>query len=69
MNKEKQLQALEQLRRAVQFITVDLTDEEAFNTIRISLGKDTTKEDCYEFVKILGECLEILKMVGGEENI
>ena len=48
---------------------IGLTDEEAFNTIRISLGKDTTKEDCDEFVKILGECLEILKMVGGEENI
>ena len=45
---------------------IGLTDEDAFNTIRISVGKDTTKEDCDEFIKILGECLECLKMVGGE---
>lgn len=41
---------------------IGLTDEEAFSTVRISLGKDTTQEECDEFVKILGECLRILKM-------
>jgi cysteine desulfurase len=45
---------------------IGLTDEQAFHTIRISLGKDTTIEECDEFVKILGECLKSLKMVGGE---
>ena len=45
---------------------IGLSNEEAFSTIRISLGKDTTKEECDEFVRILGECLESLKMVGGE---
>ena len=45
---------------------IGLGDEQAFSTIRISIGKDTTKEECDEFVRILGECLESLKMVGGE---
>ena len=45
---------------------IGLTDEDAFSTIRISVGKDTTKEDCDEFIRQLGECLESLKMVGGE---
>lgn len=45
---------------------IGLTDEEALSTIRISLGKDTTKEECDEFVNVLGECLRILKMMDGE---
>jgi cysteine desulfurase len=45
---------------------IGLSDEEAFSTIRISIGNDTTKEECDEFVKVLGKCLESLKMVGGE---
>lgn len=42
---------------------IGLSDEEAFSTIRISLAKDTTKEECDEFVRILGECLESLKIM------
>jgi cysteine desulfurase len=42
---------------------IGLTDEEAFSTIRISISEDTTTEECDEFVKILGECLESLKMI------
>lgn len=42
---------------------IGLSDEDAFSTVRISLGADTTIEDCDEFVRILGECLVSLKMV------
>ena len=42
---------------------IGLTDEEAFSTIRISISTDTTTEECNEFVKILGQCLESLKMI------
>lgn len=42
---------------------IGLTDEEAFSTVRISIGEDTTTEECDEFVRILGECLESLKML------
>lgn len=42
---------------------IGLTDEEAFSTIRISIGEDTTTEECDKFVKILGECLTSLKMM------
>jgi cysteine desulfurase len=45
---------------------IGLSDEEAFSTIRISIGADTTTEECDEFVRILGECLVSLKMLGGE---
>ena len=45
---------------------IGLSDEEAFSTIRVSIGKDTTREECDEFVKVLGECLKSLQMVGGE---
>jgi cysteine desulfurase len=45
---------------------IGLTDEQALGTIRISLDKDITQEECDKFVRILGECLESLKMVGGE---
>ena len=44
MNKEKQLQALEQLRRAVQFITVDLTDEEALEVATVYPKYEVGKE-------------------------
>lgn len=44
---------------------IGLTDEEAFSTIRISISEDTTIEECDEFVRILGECLESLKMIKG----
>lgn len=42
---------------------IGLTDEEAFNTIRISLNANTTIDECDEFVKVLCECLESLKMI------
>ena len=42
---------------------IGLTNDEAFSTIRISIGTDTTMEDCNEFVRVLGECLQELKML------
>jgi cysteine desulfurase len=45
---------------------IGLTDEEAFSTVRISIGENTTIEECYEFVRILGECLKELKIMDGE---
>lgn len=42
---------------------IGLTDEEAFSTIRISIGEDTTTEECDEFVRILKECLDSLKII------
>jgi len=42
---------------------IGLSDEEAFSTIRISIGEDTTTEECDEFVRILGKCLVNLKMM------
>lgn len=42
---------------------IGLSDEEAFSTIRISIGENTTTEECDEFVRILGECLASLKMM------
>ena len=42
---------------------IGLTDEEAFSTIRISIGEDTTIDEYNEFVKILAESLKSLKMV------
>ena len=45
---------------------IGLYDELVFGTIRISIEADTTQEECDEFVRILCECLESLKMVGGE---
>lgn len=42
---------------------IGLSDEEAYSTVRISIGKDTTIEECDEFVRILGECLRSLKMM------
>jgi len=45
---------------------IGLTDEEAFSTIRISIGEDTTTEECNEFVRILGECLKELIIMDGE---
>lgn len=45
---------------------IGLTNEDAFSTIRISTSFDTTIEECDEFVGILGECLESLKMIGDE---
>lgn len=42
--------------------SIGLTDEEAFSTVRISIGENTTTEECDEFVRILGECLVSLKM-------
>ena len=45
---------------------IGLGDKEALSTIRVSIGKDTTEAECDEFVKTLVECIESLKMVGGE---
>ena len=42
---------------------IGLSDEEAYSTVRISISADTTTKECDEFVRILGECLEIVKMV------
>lgn len=42
---------------------IGLSDEDAFNTIRISIGKDTSTEECDEFIRILGECLQSLKIM------
>jgi cysteine desulfurase len=42
---------------------IGLSDEDAFSTVRISLSADTTVEECDEFVRILGECLESLKIL------
>ena len=46
--------------------TIALSDEEVNSTVRISISEDTTKEECDEFVEILGECLISLKMMDGE---
>lgn len=43
---------------------IGLSDEDAYSTVRISLGKDTTIEECDEFVRILGECLTSLRIIG-----
>lgn len=43
---------------------IGLSDEDAFSTVRISIGEDTTTDECDEFVRILGECLRSLKMIG-----
>ena len=45
---------------------IGLSDEEAFSTVRISIGIDTATEECDEFVRILVKCLNIIKMMGGE---
>lgn len=42
---------------------IGLTDEDAFSTVRISLGTDTAVDECDEFVRILGECLVSLQMI------
>lgn len=42
---------------------IGLSDEDAFSTVRISLSTDTTVKECDEFVRILGECLESLKIL------
>lgn len=42
---------------------IGLSDEDAFSTIRISIGTNTTIEECDKFVRILGECLVSLKMI------
>lgn len=46
--------------------TIGLSDEDAFSTVRISIGEDTTKEECDEFVEILEECLKSLIIMDGE---
>ena len=43
---------------------IGLSDEETFSTIRVSIGEDTTIEECNEFVKTLGESLGNLKILG-----
>lgn len=42
---------------------IGLSDEDSFGTARISLSTDTTVKECDEFVRILGECLESLKIM------
>lgn len=42
---------------------IGLSDEDAFSTVRISLGNDITIEECDEFVRILGKCLTSLKII------
>lgn len=43
---------------------IGLSDEEAFNTIRVSFGYNTTKKDVDVFVDALVECIESLQMFG-----
>ena len=43
---------------------IGLSDEEAYSTIRISIGEDTTTKECDEFVNVLVECLTSLKIIG-----
>ena len=42
---------------------IGLSDEEAFSTVRISIGTDTTTEECDEFVRVLEKCLVSLSMM------
>lgn len=42
---------------------IELTDEAAYSTVRISIDSDTTIEDCNEFVDVLSECLISLRMI------
>ena len=42
---------------------IGLTDEQAYSTVRISIGEDTTFEECAEFVEVLGDCLMSLKIM------
>lgn len=42
---------------------IGLTNEETFSTVRISISKDTTIEECDEFVRILNECLVSLRIM------
>jgi cysteine desulfurase len=42
---------------------IGLSDEASFSTVRISVGEDTTFDDCDEFVKALVECIKILRMI------
>lgn len=43
---------------------IGLSDEEAFSTIRVSFGYNTTKKDIDVFVDALVECIESLQMFG-----
>ena len=43
--------------------SIGLTDEESFSTVRISISKDTTIEECDEFVDILNDCLVSLRIM------
>ena len=43
---------------------IGLSDDDAFSTVRISIGEDITEKECDEFAKILKECLNILRLVG-----
>lgn len=42
---------------------IELSDEDAFSTVRISLGHDTTIEECDEFMRVLDKYLKMLKLV------
>lgn len=43
--------------------SIGLTDEESFSTVRISISKDTTIDECDEFVDILNDCLVSLRIM------
>lgn len=43
---------------------IGLSDEEAFSTVRISFGYETSTYDVDEFVDVLAECIRDLKMFG-----
>lgn len=45
---------------------IGLSDKDAFSTVRISIDENTTKEECDEFAKNLGDCLAMIKMMDGE---
>lgn len=41
--------------------SIGMTDDEAFSTVRVSLGMDNSEEDIAEFVQILNKCITYLK--------
>lgn len=43
---------------------IGLSDEDAFSTVRISFGYDTTRDMVDEFIDVLVECIRDLKMFG-----
>lgn len=45
------------------------SEEKARNTIRISLGKRNTQEECQEFLKVFEQCVEEIKSFNKKSNV